>query len=324
MTPVGWVLVGLLQVMAPTLPGAGTPEAITPEIIPSVFRDGSFQRSPGHPVRVRGWDLARPGSGSDYPGPLGLAGRSLLLPGWGQKVADRGHWWVYAGAEAVAWGGGIHQRREGARFRQAYRDLAWSVARVPVWDGPRRDGAWGYYERMAVWRASGIFDLSPDGATFQPETDETTYNGMVWRLARELHLPPGVGPGDPGDPAFERALAYYRERAVPPELRWDWGEAPEARERFRGLIGRSDEAFRNATTFVGMALVNRFISGVEMWVAAHPGPAASLPVQVRSRVFPGAAPGRWELRFHLEGREVAPPLSAPHMLAPSTSGGRPP
>jgi hypothetical protein len=315
MTWAGWVLVGLLQAMAPTLPEAGTPE-----MIPSVPCQDSFQGSPGPPEGSGVWETARLGSGSDCPSPLGLAGRSLLLPGWGQKTSDRGHWWMYAAAEAVAWAGGIHQSREGSRFREAYRDLAWSAARLPVWDGPRRDGAWGYYERMTTWRASGHFDLSPDGAVFQPETDETTYNGMVWRLARELHLPPGAEPGGPNGPAFERALAYYRDRAVPPELRWDWGEAPDARERFRGLIGRSDEAFRNATTFVGVALVNRFISGVEMWVSAHPGPSASLPVRVRSRVLPGAAPGRWELRIHLEGRGSAPSHSSPYRLAPSTSG----
>ncbi len=312
MTAAGLAVVVLLQVMAPTLPQVGA------------SGPAPFHRCEAGPVEGRGMGPSVPAVGSECPGPLGLAVRSLLLPGWGQKVDDRGHWWVYAAAEAIAWGGGTHQRREGSRFRQAYRDLAWTDARLPVWEGPRRDGAWGYYERMAAWPASGRFDLSPEGEPLQPETDEGTYNGMVWRLARDLHLPSGTGPVDPADPSYGRALAYYRDRAVPPELRWDWEGAEESRARFRALIGRSDEAFRNATTFVGVALVNRFISGVEMWVSAHPGPTASLPVRVRSEVLPGAGAGRWELQVHLQGRRSGRPPSRSSSLAPPYAGVRAP
>jgi hypothetical protein len=247
---------------------------------------------PGGPVGGRPDDA---GQGD----PLRLAGRSLVLPGWGQYAAGRRHWWVYTGLDVVAWSAVVHQRREGVRFRRSYRDLAWEAARTRVWDGPRTDGPWGYYERMGTWGASGRFDRTPGQGELRPETDEGTFNGMIWRLAREIHLPFGAGEGEPGSPGYERALEYYQERAIPPELAWDWAGDEAALSRFRELIRESDRAFRTGTTFLGLALVNRFISGAEMWVAAHPGPLETIPLRLESRVEPASQTAGWQLRFRL-------------------------
>lgn len=253
------------------------------------------------PLRPLDLDGGFPDEGG--PGdPLRLAGRSLVLPGWGQYAAGRRHWWVYTGLDAVAWGAVAHQRREGSRFRRSYRDLAWEAARTRVWDGPRIDGPWGYYERMGTWGASGRFDRTPEQGEFRPETDEGTFNGMIWRLAREIHLPSSSGEGDPGSPGYRRALEYYRDRAIPPELEWDWEDDEAALSRFRGLIRDSDRAFRTGTTFLGVALVNRFISGAEMWVAAHPGPLDAIPLRLDSRVEPASQVAGWQVRFQVRHR----------------------
>lgn len=249
----------------------------------------------------------RPADSPTPPGSaLGLTGRSLLLPGWGQYTAGRGHWWAYAGVEAVAWSAVIHHRREGSRFRRAYRDLAWEAARSSVWDGPRTDGPWSYYERMGAWSASGRFDRAPGEAELHPETDEATYNGMIWRLARDIHFPPGPGEPGSGTQEYQRALDYYRSRAIPRELAWDWEGDETALTRFRGLVRESDRAFRTGTTFVGLALVNRFIAGAEMWVAAHPGPLEAIPFQLRSRLEPTPGPTGWQLRFRVRHRPGEP------------------
>jgi len=243
------------------------------------------------------------------PGALGLAVRSLVVPGWGQRSADRGYWWIFTGVEALALGGMIHQRREGARHRAAYRDLAWETARTPVWGGPRRDGPWSYYEQMGRWSASGRFDRQPDAEWLHPETNEGTFNGMIWRLAQDLHLPTDAEEVDVGDPAYQQALAYYRGRAIPPELAWDWRGQEDSRSRFRNLIRVSDEAFRAGTTFVGVALVNRFISGAEVWIAAHPGPLSAIPITLESRFAPGPEVDEWQFRVRMRSR--SPPSSRP-------------
>jgi hypothetical protein len=255
-------------------------------------------------------DVLGPPAGPGSPSALGLAIRSLAVPGWGQRTADRGYWWLYTGIDALALGGVVHQRREGARHRTAYRDLAWEVARTPVWVGPRRDGPWSYYEQMGKWSASGHFDRRPDLEQLHPETNEETFNGMIWRLARDLHLPADAGALDAGNPAYQQALAYYRNRAVPPDLQWDWQGQEESRSRFRTLIQVSDEAFRGATTFVGVALVNRFISGAEVWISAHPGPLSAIPITLESRFAPGPEVDQWKFKVRLRPR--SPPSSWPH------------
>lgn len=253
-----------------------------------------------------------PHGAADEGGDGGAALRSLAAPGWGQRSQGRSHWWVYALAEGAIWAGVTHQRREGGRFRNDYRDLAWDVARAPFREGPRRDGSWSYYERMGSWRDSGRFDRTPGEAPLHPETDEGTFNGMVWRLAREIHLPSGGEGLDESDPAFQRALAYYRERAIPPELRWSWQGAEAELLRFRELVEKSDDAFRNGTAFMGVALLNRFISGAEAWIASRPGVLESVPLSIRTRVMPDPMGSGWGVHLRVTpGSAVVPGSGRP-------------
>lgn len=247
----------------------------------------------------------------DFPSPLtehseadprfGAALRSLALPGWGQQVQGRAHWWIFPVIESVGWAGWIQARREGDRFRERYRDLAWDTARRSIWDGPRVDGPWEYYERMLRWRASGAFDRAPGLPELLPEEDPATFNGSIWSLARAIHLG-GRTDVAPNDPAYLQALEYYRGRAVPPELAWDWDGDEEARLRFGALVRESDDAFRRATAFVGLVLVNHFAAAVEAWVAEHPGPLENVPFRLIGRAQPGDRTGEWTLRVDLQRR----------------------
>lgn len=230
-------------------------------------------------------------------GDVGAAFRSLVLPGWGQLARDRRWGWVFPVVEAGAWVGVAHWKGQGRRHRDRFRDTAWTYARTNVWSGPRSEGPWEYYERMGRWDTSGRFDLTPDSPALAPETDPSTYNGQVWRLAQEIYLPGGAGSDpDPQAPGFEQALAYYSARAVPPSLAWDWRGDVEVRSRFLAEIDRSDDAYRTATTFVGVALANRFASAVEAFVAGHRGTDGPGRARLRARAVSGPEPGSWELR----------------------------
>jgi hypothetical protein len=241
---------------------------------------------------------------------LGGVVRSLGVPGWGQLHSERAVGWVYLGAEAVTWAAFAHHRREAGSARSAYRDLAWEVARTPPLGVARRDGDWGYYERMSQWTASGRYNRNLDAGDFRPETDASTYNGALWKLAREIYLPPdgpGLGDPGPGDPRWDRALAYYQARAVPSEFEWDWGDERGAWSRFRSLILDSDRAYRTSTTWVGVAMLNRFVSAAEQWVASQRWASSPPPLQIRTHPDPhGGAWIHFSLPLLAPGQPPAP------------------
>lgn len=216
--------------------------------------------------------LGGPHAGGDDPPRSSTATlASLALPGSGQLVQGRDRGWAYLGVEAMAVLGYLERSRSGDRLRSRYRDLAWEVARIQT--ELRRDGDFGYYEALGEYASSGAWDRDPATEGLQPETNPETYNGRIWKLAREIYL--GADDGEPGSEAYERALDYYRERGYGPGMRWSWPDDPEARQRYRGLIDRSDERFREATIALGIVLGNHILSAVDAFASsrlgAHPG-----------------------------------------------------
>lgn len=222
---------------------------------------------------------------------------SAALPGAAQYALGQWRWPLYAAVEGGAWYGWIHYRGDARDRRAAYRTLAWEVARQEFAD-ERRDGDFAYYERMARWPASGPLDADPGTSGVQPVEDPATFNGSVWRLARDLY---SVSDGaDPGSEAYRQALDYYLERAVPEELRWDWGGRTEEQERFGRLIRASDEDFERATTLVGVLLGNHVLSAVDGYLSARLR-ERGLPT-ARVRLLPGdgnRTPTAWILRVEI-------------------------
>ena len=245
---------------------------------------------------------------------------SAAVPGTGQLALDRRRGWLYLGAEAAAWIWYADRRGAADSYRAAYRDHAWERART--WDGARVDGDFDYYERLARWHTSGAYDGDPGATGLQPETDETTYNGSIWARARGLFMPPGAR-GEPGEPGYEEAVAYYRRRAYSEELLWDWSGDPGAQEAYRGLIDATDVRARQATAALGVILANHLLSAIDAFLTerglsgragvgpapaglrgAHPsaeGPApggragAAAGVLARTLLALGGGPGRPEL-----------------------------
>ncbi len=185
---------------------------------------------------------------------------------------------AYLAAEAALWWVFADGRSAGAGGRDAYRDLAWDVARAGTTE--RRDGDFEYYERLTRWARSGAFDAQPGVAGVQPETDPTTFNGDAWRLARELFW--GGSDVPPTPDAEAAALDYYRGRAYDEDFVWDWSGAPAEQQRFARLIRESDDGFARARLAVGGLVANRFLSTADVWLSSR------TPGTTELRLVPGS------------------------------------
>ncbi len=204
---------------------------------------------------------------------------SVLLPGWGQREQGSNRWVAYLAAEVWAWIQFVERRREGKALQREYRDLAWSVARR-VSSGPRKDGSFEYYEAMTEFVSSGAYDLDPDGFGVQPETNEETYNGTIWLLARQIFfLDDPDNPVEEDSRPYQKAIRYYLSRAYTPDLAWNWSSSPFQQAEFASLIRSSDENLRRSTTMIGVILANHLLSAVDALVtgrireSSSPGPS---------------------------------------------------
>jgi hypothetical protein len=228
--------------------------------------------------------FALPAISQTLPGPglapAAAAARSLALPGWGQWAQGQRRSVGYAAMEAVLWVFWADRRGDGSELRGAYRDLAWLRGRIP--SGERRDPAWAYYETLSKWSRSGAFDRDASVPGLQPEEDPATFNGSIWALARGIHF--GGGSPAPGDPAWEAALAWYRERAYGDGYLWDWSGREGDLAEYRGLIRKSDDRFREATAALGAVLANHLLSGADAFVSAR------IPGSAEVRLFAPATP----------------------------------
>ena len=111
---------------------------------------------------------------------------SAIIPGSGQLMAGQDRGVIYLAVEAFLLIQFFSSNGEGTSQRDQYKDLAFTVARaafVPA----RRDTTFEYFEQMERFIESGPFDTDP-GSSLVPPTDELTYNGSIWRLARETFL----------------------------------------------------------------------------------------------------------------------------------------
>ena len=191
---------------------------------------------------------------------------SLVLPGLAQHRQGQRRWLAYAGAEAAALAAFVLLRSDASALRQDYRDFAWEAARAGVGAGPRAEGAFEYYERLARWDASGRWDADARAHGLQPESDPLTYNGSVWSLAVEIFdLDPSAPDRSPG---YARAIEYYRLHGYGPAYLWAWSAGTD-RTRFAGLIQESDSRFKDARLALGILMANHLVSAVDGLVTAR-------------------------------------------------------
>lgn len=189
---------------------------------------------------------------------------SLLIPGTGQLLGGHPRGAVYLAVEALLITRAVSLNAEGSRDQRRYRDLAFVVARGPF-DPVARDTVFEYYEQMGRWVESGPFDTDP-GPALVPPTDPNSYNGQIWELARTTYFPDPEASLPPDSPEYQRALAFYTRRAIGPNYRWSWRNAGLEQDLYRQTIETSDEAFRHATTTLGVLLANHLLSAVDAFV----------------------------------------------------------
>jgi hypothetical protein len=205
---------------------------------------------------------------------------SVLVPGTGQLLAGQSRGVLYLAAEAWLVARAVALRHKSRAEQRFYAELAYAVARRRF-GGVPADGPWSYYEEMGKYVESGVYNGNPTGA-FQPETDTATYNGHIWRLARETFLEdPDVLP-PPGTPSYRAALAFYQGRAVTDSYRWSWRDARLEQDVYRASIRTSDEAFRASTNVWGAVLLNHLVSAVDAFVTMR---------RLRRGILPHAVPG---------------------------------
>jgi len=192
---------------------------------------------------------------------------SGLVPGSGQFALGQQRSVGYAVAELYFVLQAVTARRDGNRDRNEYQSLAADVARRPF-SVSRPTGAWNYYESMEKFVASGVYDRTPGGAV-EPETDETTFNGMRWRLARETFWQDANAAPPSTSAAYQRALQFYTERAVTDAYRWSWRDAQLQQDVYRQTISSANRSYQRAVNFAGVVAANHLVSLIDAYVTVR-------------------------------------------------------
>ncbi len=220
---------------------------------------------------------------------------SLLVPGTGQLLAHEDRGAVYLAAELIGLVRYLHLRSQGRGEARRYRALAFEVARrqfAPT----SRDTVFEYYETMERFTASGRYNQAP-GPALVPEADPTTYNGVVWLLARVTYWPDPNTPPDPSTPAYLSALEFYQAHAVGPDFLWSWSDASLEQGVFREAIRKSDDAYRSAQNQLGLLLANHVLSAIDALISSRLAEAAGRALTLETTVAPGAAFVRVTIAF---------------------------
>ncbi len=221
------------------------------------------------------------------PAPWSAPLLSAILPGAGQGLLRQQRGVVYAALEGYLVLQAVRSNRDASRERDAYREIARTVARASS-TGARPDGDWPYYERMQHALESGAYNRTP-GNGFTPESDPATFNGSIWMLARETYWRDPDVPPDAGSVEFQRALEFYQRRAAGEDFLWSWRDAQLEQDLYRQTIDRANDASRRTKQMVGLLLANHALSLVDAYAS------------VRLRVYgTPAAPGG-EQQFGIMG-----------------------
>jgi len=192
---------------------------------------------------------------------------SALVPGTGQFLLKQQRSVAYAVAEGFLVVQALAARRDERRDRERFRTLASDIARASF-GGSRPIGPWSYYEHLEKFAASGSYDLVPGGVV-DPETDESTYNGSRWLLARETFWAnPDVTPAL-GSIEYTRALNAYIREAVTDEYRWSWRDASLQQDVYRQTITSANRSAQRVNNVIGLIGANHLASLVDAYVSVR-------------------------------------------------------
>ena len=192
---------------------------------------------------------------------------SAVVPGSGQFLMGQQRSVAYIVAEAYLVVQALTAQRDGGRSRDEYRAIALDVARRGF-VGVKPIGPWKYYETMEEFLASGVFSQTA-GVAVVPETDESTYNGASWLLARQNNWKdPTVAPAV-SSPEYQRALAFYVARAIRDEYRWTWRDARLQQDLYSQTIASANRSYQRALNLGGLVAANHLASLIDAYVAVR-------------------------------------------------------
>jgi hypothetical protein len=183
---------------------------------------------------------------------------SLAIPGLGQAILNQNRALPYIAVEVYAVIEYRSQLTEAKRGRGRYQLLADDVARR-FFGTAAPTGQFEYYESMEKFVESGAFDRVP-GGDVDPEIDESTFNGSIWKLARQTYWNDPSVPPPIESAAYSNAVSLYLQRAVRSDFRWSWRDAALEHDLYRRSIRRSNDAFRRARQQLGILLANHLLS----------------------------------------------------------------
>lgn len=192
---------------------------------------------------------------------------SLVVPGLSQYRQGNRRWLLYAGTELLSAFLYLDARSDARGHRAAYRDFAWTRARMGVSSQPRRDGDFEYYETLSKWTASGAWDSDPAREGLQPESDPGTFNGWVWGLAREIFNVDATEPE--GSAGYGRALDFYRDRGYGLPHLWLWRAGGAEQDDFRAMITASDRRAVDARRALWIVGANHLFSAIDGFITAR-------------------------------------------------------
>jgi hypothetical protein len=199
---------------------------------------------------------------------------SAIVPGTGQFLLGEDRFVAYAAVEAAMWLKRRNDRTDQSRQESEFRALARDVARAHFSDA-RPDADWEYYENMRKFLESGEYSLS-DGALV-PETNDSTFNGFIWRSAREHN------------PDLASALVEYERRAIKPNFRWSWRNAQLEWDLYKRKTEQRNNAAGRVASDLVVITANHVLSMVD----------AFRSVRLRAYSPPGGGVG---LRGRIESR----------------------
>jgi hypothetical protein len=187
-------------------------------------------------VEVRPSSRASYGGGPDEKNPMLALLLSCIVPGWGEMyVGDtsRGGWFM--ASEVAIWAAYGTFQIQGSMREDDYREYA------EIFAGTDAGADGGYLSDMGDY-------ISSEG--------DNSYNQAIARDARSLF---------PGDREAQRA--YIAENGYYGDLSWDWGSSEHFVE-YQELRFAASKSDRNAFYMVGVAMLNRAISGIDSaWMA---------------------------------------------------------
>lgn len=209
---------------------------------------------------------------------------SAIVPGSGQAMLHQQRLLAYLAVEGFVWLQYFKDVHDWRQERAAYRNLAAQVARSPFTPNPAV-GGWDYYERMEHYLESGVYSLNGSTTNVQPESDENTYNGAMWALARSNFWPDPTTAPPTDSPEYQHALLFYESRAVTSDYRWSWRNAQLEQDLYRRRINKANDAVRRATSDLGIVLANHVLSAVDAFATlqlhAERGPAGEARLEWR-------------------------------------------